>query len=59
MINYYQSTHEDLLNKTGKPNMKLRGTMSFCIEIYKTLNKLNSESMKGLLRLCVTNRVQR
>ena len=33
MLGNYQSAYEDLLNKTGKSNMSLRGTRSLCIEI--------------------------
>ena len=36
LLNDYDSTYEDLLEKSGYPNMNLRRTL--CIEICKTLN---------------------
>ena len=60
MIKNYESTYyEDSLNRTEKPNLNLRRTKSFCIEIYKTLNMLNPEFMKDLFRLHATNKLQR
>ena len=56
MINNYGITYEDLLNKTGKPNMNLARTKSLCIEIYEILNNLNPEF--NLFRLRVTKIVQ-
>ena len=58
IINNYESTYEDSLNKTGKLNMKLRRIRGLCVEIYKTLNNLNSNFLKDLFRLHVTNTVQ-
>ena len=59
MINNYESMYEGLLRKTKEPNMNLRRTRNLGIEIYKTLNNLNSEFMKDLFRPCTTKRVQR
>ena len=59
MIKNYESTSEDLLDKKGKPDMNLRRTRSLCREIYKTLNNLNLEFMKGLIRFCPIKRVLR
>ena len=59
VISNYESTYEDLLNKTVKPNMSPRKARSLCIEIYETLNNLSLEFMKDLLRLHATKRVQR
>ena len=39
--------------------MNLRRTRSLCIEIYKTVNNLNPEFMKHLLKVRKTNRAQR
>ena len=59
VMNNYESTYKDLLNKIGKPNMNLRRTISFCIEIYKTLNTLNPKFMKNLFRHRATKGIQR
>ena len=59
MLNDYESSYEDLLKKSGNPSMNLRRTRSLCIEIYKTINKLNSEFMKNLFKVHKTNRAQR
>ena len=58
MRSNYESAYEDLLDKTGKPNMNLKRTISICIEIYKILNNVNPEFMKDLLKRCVTKRAQ-
>ena len=59
MLNDHESSCEDLLNKSGNPRMNLRRTRSLCIEIYKTINNLNPEFMKNLLKIRKTNRAQR
>ena len=48
MINDYESTYKDLLNKIRKPSMNVRKNRGLCIEIYKNLNNLNRELMKDL-----------
>ena len=39
LLNDYDNIYEDLLEKSGYPNMNLRRHRTLCIEIYKTLNK--------------------
>ena len=51
LLNDYDSTYEDLLQKSGYPNMNLRRQRTLCIEIYKTLNKLNPGYMKDIFNL--------
>ena len=58
-VNDYESTYEDLLEKSGNRSMNLRRTRSLNIEIYKTINNLNPEFMKNLFKVCKTNRAQR
>ena len=41
LLNDYNSAYEDLLEKSGYINMNLWRQRTLCIEIYKTLNKLN------------------
>ena len=53
-LNNYNSFYEDLLEKSGYPNMNLR---TLCIEIYKTLSKLNPGYMSDIFKLRNTNRL--
>ena len=57
LLNDYDSTYEDLLEKSGYPNMNLRRQRKLCIEIYKTLNKLNPGYMNDIIKLRNTNRL--
>ena len=41
LLNDYDSTYEDRLEKSGYPNMNLRRQRTPSMQIYKTLNKLN------------------
>ena len=59
LLNNYDSTYEDLLEKSGYPNMNLRRQRTLCIEIYKTLNKLNSGYMNDIFKLINTDRLIR
>ena len=52
-------TYEDLLEKSGYPNMNLRKQKTLCIEIFKTLNKLNPGYMNGIFKLRNTDRLTR
>ena len=33
MLNYYESSYEDLLKRLGKPSMKLKRTSKLCVKI--------------------------
>ena len=57
LLNDYDSPYEDLLDKSGCPNMNLRRQRTLCIEIYKTLNKLNPGYMNGIFKLRNTDRL--
>ena len=41
LLNDYENSYEELLEKSGKCNMNLRRIRFLCIEIYKTINSLN------------------
>ena len=45
LLDGYDSTYEDLLEKSGRPNMNLKRQITRCIEIYQTLIKLNPRCM--------------
>ena len=59
MLNDYESSYEDLLNKSGNPSLNLRRPKSLCIEIYKTINNLNPEFRKKLFKVLKTNRARK
>ena len=46
LLNDYENSYEQLLEKSGKCNMNLRGIRFLCIEIYKIINSLNPNFMK-------------
>ena len=51
LLNDYDSTPEDLLQKSGYPNMNLRRQRTPCIEIYETLNKLSPGYINDIFKL--------
>ena len=59
LLNDYDSTYEDLLEKSSYPNMDLRRQGTLCIEIYKTLNKSNPCYMNDIIKLRNTDRLTR
>ena len=59
MLNDYDTTYEDLLEKSGYPDMNLRRQKTICVEIYKTLNKLNPGYMNYIFKLRNTDRLTR
>ena len=56
LLNDYDSTYEDLLEKSGHPNINSRRHGTLSIEIYKTLNKLNPGYMNYIFKLRKTDR---
>ena len=58
-LNDYDSTYEDLLEKCGYSSINLRRQRTLCIDIYKTLNKLNSGYMNDIFKLRNTGRLTR
>ena len=59
LLNDYDSTYEDLLEKSDYPNMNLRRQRTLYIEIYKTLNKLKPGYMNDIFKLRDTDRLTR
>ena len=51
LLNDCNSAYEDLLEKSGYPNMNLWRQRTLCIEIYKTLHKLNPGYMNDIFKL--------
>ena len=54
ILDDYSSSYEKILEKCGKFSMVVKRKYKLCIEIYKTLNNLNSSFMKEIfeLKLC-------
>ena len=50
LLDDYESTYEQLLNKPGRSSMSISRLRTLCVEIYKTLNELNLSFMKNILR---------
>ena len=46
LLDDYESTYEQLLNKAGRSSMSINRLRTLCVEIYKTLNELNPSFMK-------------
>ena len=58
-LNHYDSTYEGLLEKFGYPNMNLTRQRTLWIEIYRTLNKLNTDYMNDSFKLRNTDRLEK
>ena len=59
LLNDYENSYEELLEKSGKCNMNLQRIRFLCIEIYKTINSLNPDFMKNIFELKTNNRIVR
>ena len=59
LLNDYENSYEELLEKSGKCNMNLRRIRFLCIEIYKTINSLNPDFMKNIFEMKTNNRIVR
>ena len=59
LLNDYGSTYEDLLEEYSYPHINLRGPRTLCLEIYKTLNKLNPGYMNDIFKLRNTDKLTR
>ena len=48
LLNDYVGLYKELLEKSGKYNVKILRLRFLCIEIYKTINDLNPSFMKEI-----------
>ena len=55
LLNDYENSYKQLLEKTGKSNMNLQQIRFLCIEIYETSNKLNLDFMKEIFEMKKNN----
>ena len=51
LYNDYSIPYEGLLEKTRKVKMSVKGLRNLCIEIYKTINKLNPEFLNNIFEV--------
>ena len=59
LLNDYEDSYEQLLEKSGKCNMNLRRIRFLYIEIYKTFNSSNPDYIKKNFEIKKNNRVVR
>ena len=59
LLNDYENSYENLLEKSGKSNINLRQIRFLCIEIYKTINCLSPDFTKKNFETKKNNRVIR
>ena len=59
LYNDYSISYEGLLEKAGKVKMNLYRLRNLCVEIYKTINKLNPEFMSNIFKVKENKRVVR
>ena len=56
LCNDYEISYEELLSKSFTSSMNVKRLRALCVELYKTINKLNPEFMRDLFKLRWTNR---
>ena len=56
ILDGYSNSYERILEKSGKFSMDIKRKHKLCIEIYKTLNKLNPSFMKEIFALNLCSR---
>ena len=56
LYNYYTSTYDSLLVKANKPSMELKHYRTLVLEIFKSLNVLNSLYMEDPFYLCSSSK---
>ena len=59
LYNDYSISYEGLLEKAGKVKMNVYRLRNLCVEIYKTINKLNPEFMNNIFKAKENKRVVR
>ena len=59
LYNDYSTSYEGLLEKSGKVKMSVNMLRNLCVEIYKTINKLNPEFMNNIFKVKENKRLVR
>ena len=56
LCNVYEISYEELLSKSSTTLVNVKRLSALCVELYKTINKLNHNFMRDLFKLRFTNR---
>ena len=56
LCNDYEISYEELLSKSSTSSMNVKRLRAFCVELHKTINKLNPNFIRDLFKLRFTNR---
>ena len=56
LCNDYEISYEELFSKSSTSSMNVKRLRALCVELYKTINKLNPDFMRDLFKLRFTNR---
>ena len=56
LCNNYEIYYEELLSKSSTSSMNVKRLRALCVELYKTINKLNPDFMRDFFKLRFTNR---
>ena len=56
LCNDYEISYEELLSKSSTSSMNVKRLRALCVELYKTINKLNPDFMRDLFKLRFTDR---
>ena len=56
LCNEYDISYEEFLSKSSTSSMNFKRLIELCVELYKTINKLNLNFMRDLFQLRFTNR---
>ena len=59
LLNDYENSYEEPLEKSGKCNMSLQRIRFFRIEIYTTINSLNPDFRKNIFEMKTNNQLVR
>ena len=59
LCNNYSISYEGLLEKAGNFKMSVYKLRILCVEIYKTINKLNPEIMNNIFKVKENTRLER
>ena len=59
LLDDYESTYEQLLNKASRSSTNINRLKTLCVEIYKTLNELNPSFRKNIFTVKETDMLTR
>ena len=56
LCNDYENSNKELLSKSATSLMNVKRLRALCVELYKTMNKLNSSFKRDIFQLWLSNR---